>query len=71
MRTETGRELITDSQRALDTVPPGRTSRKLVRVDTLKVGMQILCANEAKVSLQIDCQERLFDNWLHAANFSF
>ena len=46
VRTETGRELIADAQRALYTVPPGRSSRQLVRVDCLHVGTQILCSNE-------------------------
>ena len=46
VRTETGRELVTDGQRALYTVPPGRSSHQLVRVDGLRVGTQILCSNE-------------------------
>jgi len=44
--TETGRELIADGQRALYTVPPGRSSRQLVRVDRLRAGTQILCSND-------------------------
>jgi hypothetical protein len=44
VRTETGRELLADGQRALYTVPPGRSSRQLVRVDCLRVGTQILCS---------------------------
>jgi len=46
VRTETGRELIADGQRALYTILPGRTSRKLIRVDSLKAGTRILCADE-------------------------
>ncbi len=46
VRTDKGRELIADAQRALYTVPPNRTSRKLVRVDSLKVGTSIVCTDE-------------------------
>lgn len=46
VRTETGRELVADAQRALYTIPPGRPSRQLVRVDCLHVGTKILCSNE-------------------------
>ncbi|MGH7801883.1 MAG: hypothetical protein ACREOW_14875 [Thermodesulfobacteriota bacterium] len=46
VRTETGRELVADAQRALYALPPGRSSRQLVRVDGLHVGTQILCSNE-------------------------
>jgi hypothetical protein len=46
VRTETGRELIADGQRALYMQPRGRTSRKLIRVDGLKAGIRILCAGE-------------------------
>lgn len=46
VRTESGRELIADAQRALYTMPEGRTSRQLVRVDSLRIGMPILCSNE-------------------------
>ena len=46
VRTETGRELVADAQRALYTVPPGRSGRQLVRVDTLHVGTPILCSSD-------------------------
>ncbi len=46
VRTDTGRELVAESQRALYTIPPGRTSRRLVRMDSLKVGERILCTGE-------------------------
>jgi hypothetical protein len=46
IRTETGRELVADAQRALYTMPPDRSSRQLVRVDGLRVGTQVLCSND-------------------------
>jgi hypothetical protein len=46
IRTETGREIVADGQRALYTAPSGRSSHQLVRVDRLRVGMQILCSND-------------------------
>lgn len=46
VRTETGRELIADGQRALYAVSPGRSGHRLVRVDRLRVGVQILCSND-------------------------
>jgi hypothetical protein len=46
VRTDSGRELVADAQRALYTVPPGRTSRKLVRVDSLKAGEKVVCSDE-------------------------
>jgi hypothetical protein len=46
VRTETGRELVADGQRGLYTMPPGRSSHQLVRVDCLRVGTQILCTND-------------------------
>ena len=46
IRTETGRELVADAQRALYIMPPGRSSRQLVRVDGLRVGTQVLCSND-------------------------
>ena len=54
IQTETGRELIADGQRALYTVPTGRSSRKLVRVDSLKIGTQILCANDDGTEAQLE-----------------
>jgi hypothetical protein len=46
IRTETGRELVADAQRALYVVPPGGSGRQLVRVDALRVGTRILCSDE-------------------------
>jgi len=46
IRTETGRELVADAQQALYIMPPGRSSRQLVRVDGLRVGTQVLCSND-------------------------
>jgi hypothetical protein len=54
VRTETGRELIADGQRALYTVPPGRPSRQLVRVDRLRVGTQILCSDDEGTQTQLE-----------------
>jgi hypothetical protein len=54
VRTETGRELTADGQRALYTVPPGRSSRQLVRIDCLKVGTQILCLNDDGTQTQME-----------------
>ena len=57
VRTATGRELVADAQQALYTVPAGRTSRQLVRVDSLKVGMQILCSNDEGTQTQPEAVE--------------
>ena len=46
VRTETGRELVAEAQRALYIMPPGRSSRQLVRDDMLRVGTQVLCSND-------------------------
>jgi len=46
VRTELGREFVVDGRRAVYTVPPGRSSRQLVRVDCLRAGAQILCSND-------------------------
>ncbi len=54
VRTEGGRELIADAQRGLYTVPQGRSGRQLVRVDCLKVGMQILCSNDDGTQTQLE-----------------
>ncbi len=54
VRTETGRELVADGQRALYTVPPGRSGRRLVRVDALHVGTQILCSNEDATETRLE-----------------
>jgi hypothetical protein len=54
VRTETGRELIADGQRALYTVRPGRSSRRLVRVDCLRVGTQILCSDDEGTQTRLE-----------------
>jgi len=54
VRTETGRELIADAQRALYTVPPGRSGRQLVRLDALHVGTRILCSNDDGTETRIE-----------------
>lgn len=54
LRTETGRELISDGQRALYTMPSGRSSHQLVRVDSLRVGAKILCSNDEGTHTQIE-----------------
>jgi hypothetical protein len=46
IQTETGRELIADAQRALYAVQAGQHGRKLVRIDQLKIGTQILCVDD-------------------------
>lgn len=46
IRTDAGRELLADGQRALYTLDSGRAGRKLIRVDKLKIGTNILCAND-------------------------
>lgn len=52
IRTETGRELIADGQRALYTQPSGHMGRKLVRLDALRQGMKILCTDEDQKTSQ-------------------
>ncbi len=54
VRTETGRELVADGQRALYTVPPGRSGRQLVRMDSLRVGKQILCSNDEGMQTRLE-----------------
>jgi hypothetical protein len=54
IRTEAGRELVADAQRALYIVPPGRSSRQLVRVDMLRVGTRVLCCNDDGSATQLE-----------------
>jgi hypothetical protein len=54
VRTETGRELIADGQRALYIAPPGRSSRQLVRVDCLRAGTQIVCSNDEGTQTRLE-----------------
>lgn len=54
VRTETGRELIADGQRALYTVDCDHQGRRLVRVDRLKVGTPLLCAKDDGTGSQLE-----------------
>jgi hypothetical protein len=54
IRTDMGRELVADAQRALYIMPPGRTSRQLVRVDELRIGAQVLCSNDEGTETRLE-----------------
>lgn len=55
VRTDTGRELIADAQRALYVVQRNEQGRKLVRVDQLKIGTQVLCVDDDGTGSRPEC----------------